>query len=169
MCALKEKKYLRQQKNICVPLTIQILYGSQQRFQTKRMQFPTFHRMTWKISPIQSLSLLYKSNPWLFMNCFWHLPFTVMFWLVKMVCLPTKFRKLTNKAPPCVSCSLGQAHRKPWFSKKSIEGNISSLRCKYISKPGDTIGFDQLISAQHVLVPQEKGIMTCARIWAVTC
>ena len=44
---------------------------------------------------------------------FWHLPFTVMFRLVKMGFLPTKFWKLTNKAPPCVSCLLDQAHRKP--------------------------------------------------------
>ena len=37
----------------------------------------------------------------------WHLPFSVMFRLVKLGFLPLKFRKLKNKAPPCVSCLLG--------------------------------------------------------------
>ena len=99
---------------------------------------------------------------------FWHLPFTVMFQLVKMGFLPTKFWKLTNKATPCIFCLLVQAHKKPWRFKNTNDRNVSSLRSKEISKPGDTIGVDQLISAQPGLVPQEKGIMTCARIWAAT-
>ena len=37
----------------------------------------------------------------------WHLPFSVMFRLVKLGFLPKKFRKLGNKAPPCVSCLFG--------------------------------------------------------------
>ena len=40
----------------------------------------------------------------------WHLPFSVMFRLVRIGFLPSKFRKLQNKAPPCVSCLFGQAH-----------------------------------------------------------
>ena len=43
-----------------------------------------------------------------------------------------------------------------------------SLRVVSISKRGDTIGVDQLISAQPGLVPQERGTMTRARIWAAT-
>ena len=99
---------------------------------------------------------------------FWNLPFTVMFRLVKMGFLPTKSLNLTNKALPCVSCLLGQAHIKPWRFKNTNYGNVSSLRGNDISKLGDTIGVDQLISAQPGLVPQEKGIMTRARIWAAT-
>ena len=34
----------------------------------------------------------------------WHLPFTVMFYLVKLGFLPNKFKKFNNKASPCVSC-----------------------------------------------------------------
>ena len=82
--------------------------------------------------------------------------------------LPTKFWKLTNKAPLCVLCLLGQAHRKPWHFKNTNDGNVRSLRGKEISKPGDTIGVDQLISAQPGLVTQEKGIITCSRIWEAT-
>ena len=82
--------------------------------------------------------------------------------------LHTKFRNLTNKAPPRVSCLLGQANRKPWRFKKTNDGNLRSLRGNRISKPGYTIGVDQLISAQPGLVPQEKGIITRARIWAGT-
>ncbi len=35
-------------------------------------------------------------------------------------------------------------------------------------KPGERVVIGQLISAQPGLVPQEEGIMTCARIWAAT-
>ena len=49
----------------------------------------------------------------------WHLPFSVMFHLVKAGFLPKKFKKPNNKAPLCVSCILGQAHRKPWRFKKT--------------------------------------------------
>ena len=45
---------------------------------------------------------------------------------------------------------------------------MSSLRGKDISQPADTVGCDQLISAQPGLVPQNKGILTRARIWAAT-
>ena len=91
-----------------------------------------------------------------------------MFRLVKLGFLPSKFRKLKNKAPPCVSCLLGQAHRKPWRFKRTKDGGLSSLRGKDISQPGETIGCDQLISAQPGLVPQSKGLLTRARIWAAT-
>jgi hypothetical protein len=96
----------------------------------------------------------------------WHLPFPTMFRLVKLGFLPSKFRKLKNKAPPCVSCLFGQAHRKPWRFKKTKLGGTTSLRGDDITDPGDTVGIDHLISAQPGLVPQEKGIMTRARIWA---
>ena len=73
---------------------------------------------------------------------FWHLPIIVMFRFVKMGFLPPNFWKLTNKAPQCVSCLLGQAHRKLWHFKKTNYGNISTFRGKNLSKPGDTIGVD---------------------------
>ena len=99
---------------------------------------------------------------------FWHLPFPVMFRLVKLGFLPAKLRKLNNKAPPCVSCIFGQSHRKPWRFKRTSDGTKSTLRGEDISKPGQRVGIDQLISAQPGLVPQEKGILTRARIWAAT-
>ena len=98
----------------------------------------------------------------------WHLPFTVMFRLVKIGFLPKKFQKLNNKAPPCVSCLFGTAHRKPWRTKKTKYGHTSTLQGDDIFGPVDTVGVDQLISAHPGLVPQEKGILTRARIWAAT-
>ena len=98
----------------------------------------------------------------------WHLPYSTMFRLVKLGFLPAKFRKLGNKAPPCVSCLLSQAHRKPWRFKQTKDGATSALRGDKITEPGETVGVDQLISAQPGLVPQDKGIMTRARIWAAT-
>ena len=88
--------------------------------------------------------------------------------MVKMGFLHKKFCKLNNKAPPCVSCLLGQAHQRPWKFKQTKEGTSSSLRSEAPSKPGDTIGVDQLISAQPGLVSQQRGNPTRARIWAAT-
>ena len=42
------------------------------------------------------------------------------------------------------------------------------LRGKAISQPEETVRCDQLISAQPGIVPQDKGILTRARIWAAT-
>jgi len=95
---------------------------------------------------------------------YWHLPFSVMFRMVKLGFLPKKFKKLGNEAPPCVSCLFGQAHKKPWRFKRTKNGTTSTLRGEKISNPGDTVGIDQLISAQPGLVPQDKGIMTRACI-----
>ena len=98
----------------------------------------------------------------------WHLPFSVMFRMVKLGFLHKKFKKLGNKAPPCVSCLFGQAHKRPWRFKRTKKGEASTLRGEKPTKPGDTVGVDQLISAQPGLVAQEKGSMTRARIWAAT-
>ena len=91
-----------------------------------------------------------------------------MFCLAKAGFLPKKFKKLNNKAPLCVFCMLGQAHRKPWRSKKTKYGAPSTYKPELIDQPGDTIGVDQLISAQPGLVPQAKGSHTRARIGAAT-
>ena len=62
----------------------------------------------------------------------------------------------------------GQAHKKPWRFKSSSDGKVSSIRGTLLNSPGQTVGVDQLISAQPGLVPQEKGQMTRAQIWAAT-
>ncbi len=90
----------------------------------------------------------------------WHLPQSIMFRMVKAGFLNKKFLKLLNNRPPCVSCLFGQAHRKPWRYKSSTEGTASTLRGNKVSKPGQTVGADQLVSAQPGLVPQEKGALT---------
>ena len=91
-----------------------------------------------------------------------------MFRLVKLGFSTEKFCKLGNKAPPCVSCIFGQAHHKPWKFKQTKDGGLSTLCGDSITKPGESVGIDQLISAQPGLVPQEKGLMTRVKIWAAT-
>ena len=98
-----------------------------------------------KVSPLQEEFLALHER-------LWHLPFSVWFRLVKAGCVPKKFHKLNNKASPCVSCMLGHAHRKPWRFKKTKHGTPLTLKPETISQPGDTIGVDQLISAQPGLV-----------------
>ena len=77
-----------------------------------------------------------------------------------------KFKKLNNKAPPCVSCLLDQVHKTPWGFTKTKNGSAASLNPYMISKPADTIRVEQLISAQPGLVPQTGGSLTRDRIWA---
>ena len=60
------------------------------------------------------------------------------------------------------------AHKKPWRTKKTKSGSVSSLRDEDLKKPGGVVGVDHLISAQPGLVPQAKGSLTRARIWAAT-
>ena len=97
-----------------------------------------------------------------------HLPFQLMLRLAQMGILPKQFLKLKNDLPPCVSCQFGKAHRKPWRSKTSKSGKLSTLRGPDPLEPGEMIAVDQLISAQPGLVPQELGSMTRSRIWAAT-
>ena len=42
------------------------------------------------------------------------------------------------------------------------------LRKEELTKPGQCVGVDQMISAQPGLIPQDKGNLTRARIWACT-
>ncbi len=67
-----------------------------------------------------------------------------------------------------MSCLFGQAHCKPWRTKSSTDGSTSTLGGDRITCAGQTIGIDHLISAQPGLIPQNKGTLTRARIWAAT-
>ncbi len=114
-----------------------------------------------KLSPIQEEFVsLHKQ--------LWHLSYAIMFCLCKAGFLPKKFLKLQNSYPPCVSCMFGQAHRKPWCFKSSIDGKESVLHGPALSRLGQTISANQLISAQPDLVLQERGSLTRACIRAAT-
>lgn len=98
-----------------------------------------------------------------------HLPFFILNRLAQIGLIPRRLRKLKDCAPHCPSCSFGQAHRRPWRSKKSKDGkSSSSIRKETEDKPGATVSIDQMISAQPGLVPQISGHLTAARIWAAT-
>jgi hypothetical protein len=97
-----------------------------------------------------------------------HLPYSIMMRMSSLGILPRRFLKLRNDLPPCISCLFGQAHRRPWRTKRSSKEAGGVLRKKDISEPGQTVGADQMVSAQPGLVPQEKGQMTQARVWGAT-
>jgi len=98
----------------------------------------------------------------------YHLPFAIMFRMAQLGILPKYFLRLKRNPPPCVSCLFGTAHRKPWRSKRSNAGGLSTLRGASITKPGQCVAIDQMVSAQPGLLPQEKGLLTRARIWGCT-
>jgi hypothetical protein len=97
-----------------------------------------------------------------------HLPFAIMFKLAKIGILPKNYLSLQDKPPPCVSCLFGTAHRKPWRSKKAKDREQATLRGAKITKPGQVVSVDQIVSAQPGLLPQEKGQLTRSRIWGCT-
>ncbi len=56
----------------------------------------------------------------------------------------------------------------PQQYKSFVDGKDSVLQGDFINPPGQKVGVDQLILAEPGLVPQDKGNMTCAQIWAAT-
>ena len=93
-----------------------------------------------------------------------HLPFAVMFKLAKIGTLPKNYLSLQDKPPPCVSCLF----RKPWRSKRAKDREQATLQEAKITKPGQVVSVDQIVSAQPGLLPQEKGQLTHARVWGCT-
>ena len=103
---------------------------------------------------------------------FHHLPFFILHRLAQLGIIPRRLRKLKDNPPHCPSCAFGQAHRKPWRSKRTNaekKGTAGGkIRKKQENQPGSMASIDQLISAQPGLVPQTSGHLTAARIWAAT-
>ena len=91
-----------------------------------------------------------------------------MFQLPKAGLLPKHLLHLKDRPPPCASCMFGAQHRTNWQTKSSKHGKKSELRKEDLTKPGQCVGVDQMISAHTGLIPQEKGNLTQARIWACT-
>ncbi len=97
-----------------------------------------------------------------------HLPYPIMFRLAKAGFLPKHFLRLKKRPPPCASCLFGTQHRSNWRTRSSKNSKKPSLRKEDLTGPGQCVGVDQMISAQPGLIPQEKGNLTRARIWACT-
>ena len=93
----------------------------------KRVLWLIYQMRQLKAQQTQSLYPLVQEELLVLHEILWHLPFTVMFHLVKAGILLKKFKKLNNKALPCVSCMLGQAHRKPRRFKKTKDGTSTTL------------------------------------------
>ena len=62
----------------------------------------------------------------------------------------------------------GAQHQTNWRTKSSKHGKKSELRKEDLTKTGQCVGVDQIISEKPGLIPQEKGNLTRARIWACT-
>ena len=97
-----------------------------------------------------------------------HLPYSIFFRLSKAGLLPKNFLRLKDRPPPCASCMFGAQHRTNWQTKSSKHGKKSELRKEDLTKPGQCVGVDQMIYAQPGLIPQDKGNLNRARIWACT-
>ena len=98
----------------------------------------------------------------------YHLPYSIMFRLAKAGFLPKHLLRLKDRPPPCASCLFGTQHRSNWRTKSTKHGKKSTLRKEDLCEPGQLVGVDQMISAQPGLIPQDKGNLTRARIWACT-
>ena len=97
-----------------------------------------------------------------------HLPFFILHRLAQTGIIPRRLTRVKDHPPRCASCMFGQAHRRPWRSKKTKDGKESNIRKESDNKPGACVSIDQLVSAQPGLVPQISGRLTSARIWAAT-
>ena len=93
-----------------------------------------------------------------------HLPYSKIFQLLKEVLIPKHFLCLKDRPHPCASCMFGAQHWKNWRTKTSKHGKKSELEKEDFDK-ARTMCF---ISAQTGSIPQEKGNLTRARIWACT-
>ena len=62
----------------------------------------------------------------------------------------------------------GAQHRTNWQTKSLKYGKKLELRKEDLTKPGKCVGLDQMVYAHPGLIPQEKGNLTQARIWACT-
>jgi len=54
----------------------------------------------------------------------YHLPFRLIFMLAKRNILPKRLLACQDKAPLCVACQFGAAHRRPWQNKGKKHGSI---------------------------------------------
>ena len=57
-----------------------------------------------------------------------HLPFFILHRMAQLGIIPRRLAKLKDHPPHCASCSFGQAHRRPWRSKRTKDGKTSSIR-----------------------------------------
>ena len=124
-----------------------------------------FQRKISRRSPRQLTFLLCNRNSW---ACTIHL-FTFHSLSCFVWCSLVSFQSVSpsyERISHCVfrACLDNRTGACGATSRQRWRPAVSSV-VKNVTQPGQTIGIDQLVSAQPGLVPQEKGKMTCARIW----
>ena len=152
-------------RNIFVRRTIQTLGGFLARFLNTNNQPRLSQKKILKNSRRLNICHRCNSSFWAFItsSIIFHLQLCYGYQI-----LPRRFLKLRNDLPPCVSCLFGKAHCRPWRHKFSTTSTGGVLRSADITKPGQRVDTDQIVSAQPGLVPQEKGQITRACIWGAT-
>ena len=95
----------------------------------------------------------------------YHLPYRILFWLASLSFIQKRLLECRNKPPLCVACQFGQAHRHPWQTKGK---KIRSIKIPKQTKPSDGVLVDQIVSAQHCLIPQMSRFITNQRLWGAT-
>jgi hypothetical protein len=92
-----------------------------------------------------------------------HLPFSVINRMAMTGLLPK--RLATTKDPKCAACLFGQSTKRPWRSKAK-PNSINHITP--ITKSGDCVSVDQMVSPVPGLVAQTKGYPTKMRYNAAT-
>ena len=92
-----------------------------------------------------------------------HLPFATINRMSQNGLLPKRFSKTVD--PKCAACNYGQATKRPWRTKANPH-SINDMRA--ITKPGECVSVDQMVSPVPGLIVQTKGHPTKARYNAAT-
>ncbi len=92
-----------------------------------------------------------------------HLPFKALNRLSATGQIPRKLHKIMD--PKCAACLYGQSTKRPWRTKTKPNA-ISDLTT--ITKPGDCVSVDQMVSPVPGLIAQLKGYPTKERYNAAT-
>ena len=90
-----------------------------------------------------------------------HAPFKIIRWAAKQGIIPKKLTKCENVV--CPACMYGKQKRRPWRLKGETAKSI-----RPVTKPGECISVDQLISGTPGLVAQMTGRLTTSRYKVAT-
>ena len=91
-----------------------------------------------------------------------HLPFPKLLILADKGEIQKCLATLKRRAPICVACIFGQAHKRPWCTKSKITHHI---RKKSDNEPGKQLSVNQIVSAQPGLIPQMSGFLK--NLWLI--
>ena len=86
-------------------------------------------------------------------QCFGHLSFTKLQWMAKKGIIPKRLAKCQQ--PFCSPCAYAKATKRPWRSREVK----NSIRLVPVTKPGQVVSVDQLVSPAPGLIAQMTGFL----------